>query len=208
MIDDHPLIHDGVRKWCQLSDPPIDVAMTCVHPDEFLAADPPVPADVVILDLEFGGAPDRGSLQRILTRGYRVIVLSHHVEPDLVLDCIDLGVSSYLGKGESPEHLAAAVHAAAAGDTYDTTTTAKALLLGRSAHRPGLSDREVEVLQVWLQAGSKQLAADRLLITAGTVETHVARIRAKYAAVGRPAPSKAALLARALEDGLITTDQL
>ncbi|WP_255327770.1 hypothetical protein [Nocardia sp. 348MFTsu5.1] len=40
------------------------------------------------------------------------------------------------------------------------------------------------------------------------MNTHVARIRDKYDAVGRPAASKSTLLARALQDGLITVEEL
>jgi hypothetical protein len=36
----------------------------------------------------------------------------------------------------------------------------------------------------------------------------LSRIRAKYSAVGRTAPTKAALLARALQDGFIDIDDL
>lgn len=74
----------------------------------------------------------------------------------------------------------------------------------RAADRPALSAREVEVMLGWLAADSKEEAAARLFISASTVSTHVARIRAKYAAAGRPAPTKAHLLARALQDGYTT----
>ncbi|MFT3716983.1 MAG: helix-turn-helix transcriptional regulator [Gordonia sp. (in: high G+C Gram-positive bacteria)] len=67
--------------------------------------------------------------------------------------------------------------------------------------RPALSEREVEVLLAWLASESKDEAAARLFISASTVSTHISRIRAKYAGVGRPAPTKAHLLARALQDG-------
>ena len=67
--------------------------------------------------------------------------------------------------------------------------------------RPALSQREVEVLLAWLASESKEEAATRLFISASTVSTHISRIRAKYAGVGRPAPTKAHLLARALQDG-------
>jgi hypothetical protein len=40
------------------------------------------------------------------------------------------------------------------------------------------------------------------------VNTHFGRVRTKYAAIGRPAPTKAALIARALQDGLINIDEL
>ena len=66
---------------------------------------------------------------------------------------------------------------------------------------PSLSRREVEVLVSWLRAPSKEEAAAELFIATTTVSTHISRIRTKYAAVGRPAKSKVALLARAVQDG-------
>ena len=70
--------------------------------------------------------------------------------------------------------------------------------------RPVLSRREVEVLLAWLAADSKEGAAASLFISASTVSTHISRVRAKYAGVGRPAPTKAHLLARAVQDGYTT----
>ena len=67
--------------------------------------------------------------------------------------------------------------------------------------RARLSAREVEVLVAWLHSESKEEAARRLYLGATTVNTHISRIRAKYTAVGRPAPSKAALFVRAIQDG-------
>ncbi|MEZ5210141.1 response regulator transcription factor [Gordonia sp. (in: high G+C Gram-positive bacteria)] len=75
------------------------------------------------------------------------------------------------------------------------------------APRPVLSEREIEVLLAWLAADSKEEAADSLFISASTVSTHISRIRVKYASVGRPAPTKAHLLARALQDGYTTLAQ-
>ncbi|WP_420714138.1 LuxR C-terminal-related transcriptional regulator [Gordonia sp. SL306] len=73
--------------------------------------------------------------------------------------------------------------------------------------RPVLSSREVEVLLGWLAAESKEDAATTLFISASTVSTHLARIRAKYSAVGRDAPTKTHLLARALQDGYTSLDR-
>lgn len=76
------------------------------------------------------------------------------------------------------------------------------------APHAGLSNREIEVLRQWLKSDSKTAASAELLISIGTVNTHLARIRTKYAAVGRRAPTKMTLLARALQDGFITLDEL
>ncbi|MFT4088509.1 MAG: LuxR C-terminal-related transcriptional regulator [Gordonia sp. (in: high G+C Gram-positive bacteria)] len=74
--------------------------------------------------------------------------------------------------------------------------------------RPNLTDREVEVLRRWLMLDSKPAVAEDLFISLGTVNTHLTRIRAKYAQVGRPASTKAALVARAIQDELVDIDEL
>lgn len=74
--------------------------------------------------------------------------------------------------------------------------------------RPKLSKREVEVLVVWLAHDSKEQAAQQLFLSSSTVNTHIARIRTKYRIIGRPAPSKTALLIRALQDGYCNLEQL
>ena len=71
-----------------------------------------------------------------------------------------------------------------------------------------LSEREVEVLTHWFQYESKQLVADHMRITVRTVTTYLDRVRLEYANVGRPAITKATLVARAIQDGLIDLDDL
>lgn len=73
---------------------------------------------------------------------------------------------------------------------------------------PGLTEREVAVLKVWLDCDSKVEVGARLHIALGTVNTHLTRIRDKYSRVGRAAPTKAALVARALQDGIVKLDDL
>ncbi|WP_207840253.1 helix-turn-helix domain-containing protein [Williamsia soli] len=71
---------------------------------------------------------------------------------------------------------------------------------------PPLSAREIEVLLAWFAADSKGEAAAALFITSATVSTHITRIRGKYDLVGRPARTKAQLLARAIQDGITALD--
>ncbi|AZG48035.1 LuxR C-terminal-related transcriptional regulator [Gordonia insulae] len=73
---------------------------------------------------------------------------------------------------------------------------------------PALSRREVEVLRTWLICDSKQEVAQALFVSSNTVNAHLARIRSKYEAVGRPAPTKISLLIRAVEDGHCTFGQV
>lgn len=67
--------------------------------------------------------------------------------------------------------------------------------------RPKLTAREIQILREWAMRDTKSEVAATLFITSATVSTHINRIRLKYAAIGRPATTKAALIARALQDG-------
>ncbi|RJQ78915.1 LuxR C-terminal-related transcriptional regulator [Amycolatopsis panacis] len=78
----------------------------------------------------------------------------------------------------------------------------------RRSDRPRLSEREESVLVEWFQCESKDLVAAKLGITPRTVNTYLDRVRIKCANVGRRARTKAALVARAIQDGLVQVDDL
>jgi DNA-binding NarL/FixJ family response regulator len=54
-----------------------------------------------------------------------------------------------------------------------------------------------------LLTDNKDSVSKKLHIAPSTVRTHLQRIRRRYSEIDRPAPSKAALFARAIQDGLI-----
>lgn len=209
VVDDHPAILSGVRAWYAESGQPIEViaAGTSVE----VAWTPPGDgADVVVLDLNVGDerAPYQRAVRRLVDAGRKVIVYTMRDSEDVAMTCLDLGVSAFLTKSEGHEHLVAATIAAATNRPYLPPTLAGAIAAGQGPAHPRLSDREREVLTQWFQCESKQLVADRMRITPKTVDTYLDRVRVKYANVGRPAPTKAALLARAIQDGLVGLDDL
>jgi DNA-binding CsgD family transcriptional regulator len=69
---------------------------------------------------------------------------------------------------------------------------------------PDLSPRQEEVLAAYT-AGNELLdtVARRLGMGPETLKTHLRRIRAKYEAAGRPAPTRRDLYVRAVQDGLV-----
>lgn len=210
VVDDHPAILAGVRAWYADADPPIRVvaAGTSIK----CAWTPPGDqADVVILDLNVEENPAvsyRSTLRRLVDAGRKVIVYTMQDSEDVAMACLDLGACAFLTKAEGNDHLVAATVAAAENRPYLPPALAGAMVASRQPQHPQLSDRERQVLTLWFQCESKQLVADRLEITPRTVGTYLDRIRLKYANVGRPAPTKAALLARALQDGLVDIDDI
>ncbi|MFB7873786.1 LuxR C-terminal-related transcriptional regulator [Nocardia sp. NPDC056064] len=211
VVDDHAVVHAGIAGWCATADPPIRLLGNYTDPTQFLA-DPavgPGTVSAVVLDLQFGEhTADLSAAAALVGKGFRVVIFSQHTRGDIVLDCLDLGAVTYLSKLEGQDHLVAALHAACADRPYLSPTMAQAMTQDRRPSRPVLSPREREVLLAWFQTESKALVGQRLFISPGTVNTHLERIRTKYAHVGRPASTKAALVARAIQDGLVDPNDL
>jgi DNA-binding NarL/FixJ family response regulator len=208
VVDDHPVVVAGVRAWCALAEPPITVVGS--GPTVATAwVGPGAGADVVVLDLQLDlSGPAYGDLKRLVDAGRRVVVSTMRDDQETALTCLDIGAFSYLTKAEGESHLVAAIHAAAANRPYTPPALAGALGADTSPHRPRLSEQEINVLREWFHCESKKGVADALNIKVSTVNTYLTRVRAKYAGVGRDAPTKAALVARALQDGLVRIDEL
>jgi DNA-binding NarL/FixJ family response regulator len=208
VVDDHSVVIAGVRTWCAVADPPIKV----VDAGPTLAVawlDPGREADVVVLDLQLDrSGPAYADLKRLVDAGRRVVVYSGRTDRETVLNCVDIGAFTYLTKAEGEEHLVAAIQAAAAGDSYTPPMMSGAIGADDRPHRPKLSPREKEVLLEWFHCESKEMVAKRLNITVSRVNQCLERARLKYAKVGREAPTKAALVARLIQDGHVSVDEL
>jgi two-component system nitrate/nitrite response regulator NarL len=208
IIEDHPVVTEGVVSWIR-SDPGQRVRVVHTARDlTGLRAAPGPPADVVILDLELSGELITGQIPGIVAAGYRVVAFSGHSEPAIVMDTLDNGAHAYVSKEEGRDHLVEAVLAAAADRPYVTRSQAKAMLADQRPARPALSQQEQQALLLWFQGMSKASVGRRMSISENTVRQYINRARAKYAATGRAAPSKDALLARAIEDGVLKPGEI
>jgi DNA-binding NarL/FixJ family response regulator len=208
IVDDHPAIVAGVQAWCAAADPPIAVADA--GPSVGVAwTDPGRSADVVIFDLQLDNpTPAYGDLKRLVDDSRQVIVYTMRDDQDAALTCLDIGAFTYLTKAEGQTHLVAAVRAAAEDLPYTPPALGGAIGTDSRSHRPQLSDREIDVLVEWFQCESKEMVATKLNLSPRTVSTYIDRVRIKYANAGRDAPTKAALVARAIQDGLVRVDDL
>ncbi|WP_428963905.1 response regulator transcription factor [Micromonospora fluostatini] len=205
IVDDHPVVIDGVRAWLA-TEPRLTVLATGDDPDEVLREAPE--ADVVLLDLRLHGRMVIDKLAELSAAGRRVVVYSEHSDPATMLAVLDAGAVAFLAKHEGREHCVATVLAAASDRPYVSPTLAGAMVGDPRPDRPALSDKEREALLLWFQSMSKASVARRMQISEHTVKQYVDRARIKYTRAGRPAATKAALLARAIEDGLVRPEEI
>ena len=212
VVDEHEAVHTAVELWCRHAQPPIRYAGGFSSPERFLSAyrDGAMPTlSAVIVD------PQRASrhmnlagLDQIVATGHRVILYTGVASEEILYTGLRHGALSCLTKSEDKQHLINAIRAARTGAPYHSPGTHDSMLNHTAVRRPTLGTREKEVLMAWLRAETKDEVARALSISSATVRTHLGRIRAKYAAVGRPANSKAALVARAIQDGILLLEDL
>jgi two-component system nitrate/nitrite response regulator NarL len=209
VIDDHPATVSGIQAWLAHADPPI--TMVAAGPSIRTAWCPPGrSADVVVLDLRLGHerVTSFRNLRQLVSNGRKVVVYTMMDGDHVALTCLDIGASTFLTKTEGEDHLTAAITAAAQDRPYLPPSLSGAIAANHRNDRPSLSGRELDVLIAWFQCESKHLVATRLGLATTSVNTYLDRVRLKYAAVGRPAATKAALVTRALQDGLIDLEEM
>ena len=211
LIDEHDVVRSGLEAWLATELPQVRVRGSFAGPQSFLGWLPTAGGiDVVVTEIQEGGrAPDMDGLRRLCESGPPVVIYSHLSSDEVILAAIEAGATSYVSKAEGKDHLIKAVGSLAGdGSPYVAPRMAEALRRGKSGRRICLSDREKQLLVAWFQTESKDEVGRLLHIAPATVRTHLQRIRAKYAHVARPASTKSALLARAIEDGIIGLSDL
>lgn len=210
VIDEHEVVRAGVHSLLVGLDVPLKVSGSFARPAEYLAwLHSDREADVLVTEIqENGHAPDLDSLRELCAAVPAVVVHSRLTAPEIILASLDAGALSFVSKADGMEQLLAAIENAGAVRRYVSPRMSEAMGLSTAAGRLTLSDREKQALAAWLRSDSKEEAARSLQIAPATVRTHVQRVRIKYANAGRPAPTKSALLARAIEDGILGLSDL
>lgn len=199
VVEDHPLMRDALSRACtQVSG--LTVAYQGASIDEVLAL--PEPPDVVLLDLDLGShVVSEADALRLMRRGSQVIVVSGLASPTTVRAMVRAGVAGLCSKRDDPANLTEAIRSVLAGQSW--TTGELAAVLVRDPDRPDLSVQERRALELYA-SGLKLTAVARVMgVAPTTAKEYIERVRAKYAAIGRPAPTKAHLTLNAQHDGLL-----
>jgi len=204
LVEDHQVVVDGVRSWFS---PPGPVELVAQGPT--IESVRGVAADVLLLDLNLNGTMVVDRVAELCAGGQRVIVFSEHEEPETVRAVLDAGASAFIGKGRATRETCLETILEVAADRPSMTPPmAQAIATDEGPHRPQLSDKERAALLFWFQSMSKASVAARMGIKERTVRQYIDRARVKYAAAGRPAPTKEKLLICAIQDGLISPDEV
>ncbi|MEI6674964.1 MAG: response regulator transcription factor [Verrucomicrobiota bacterium] len=189
LVDDHPLINEGLRQLLG-SQPGLSICAMASSVQEALALVESTHPDLVITDLTL---PGRNGLELIKDLGTThpelpIIVLSMHDELLYAERVLRAGGRGYVTKGAPTERLLQAIRCVLGGGVYASPAVTnhflQTLVPGRGPAKLSfplerLTDREIEVFElIGLAKGNHEIAS-QLGISPRTVDVHRAHIRDK-----------------------------
>jgi two-component system, NarL family, response regulator NreC len=187
IADDHGVLRGGLRS---LLSPESDLEVVGEAEDgaQALHLARQLRPDLILMDISM---PNLGGIEALKQLGEvlpdtKVLMLTVHEDESLLRKAIQAGASGYVIKRAAESELINAIRAVIKGDIYIHPAMTRALLKGfaparitknPSAHT--LTQRELEVLRLIARGYTNVQIAERLSISARTVEGHRANLMSK-----------------------------
>ncbi len=211
MVDDHEIVRAGLRMLLQ-AQPDMQIVGEVDTGRDAVAKAKELAPDVVLMDIslpDIDGFEATRQIKRALPN-VAILALTMHESDEYFFKMLDAGASGYVPKKAAPTDLVSAIRVVREGGVFLYPSVAKALVrdyMGRAAENgvrsslDGLTDREQEVLRLIADGLTNQEIADRLTISAKTVERHRANIMGKL-----NLHSRTELVKYAIRKGLIEVE--
>lgn len=181
LVDDHALVRRGFRRMLEDQED-IAVVGEAGNGEEAVRLAQQLRPRVVIMDCALPGMSGLVATRKILEGSARngsaapaLLMLSMHSEETLVQQALAAGARGYILKSALDLDLAAAIRKAAAGETVLDPQLARGSSL-RGERGPGLTQRELQILQLIVDGKSNKEIADQLDLSVNTVAVHRANI--------------------------------
>jgi DNA-binding NarL/FixJ family response regulator len=180
VVDDHPMVREGVRHALARADD-IEVVAGAGSVQEAVEVVQETQPDIAVVDLRM---PDGGGLAAI--RRFReaesdckCVVFSSFASPGDVSGALKEDVDGYILKESLPDELISALRLVAKGRRFFAPEVLETALDLNDEPLEKLTSRERDVLEALADGLSNKEIAETLYISENTVKTHVSRILAK-----------------------------
>ncbi|GGY20496.1 response regulator [Pseudoduganella dura] len=184
LVDDHPLVRDGLRARLEAV-PGFEVVAEAGSAAEALeAASVHAPA-LVLMDINMRGTNGIEATAAFRARfpGIAVLVLSMHDKQEYVSQAMGAGARGYVLKDAPGKDIVVAIETVMSGGIYYSAALARQLV--RAPSQEELTVREQQVLRHIANGESNKQIARELDLSVRTVETHRLNIKRKLGIEGQ-----------------------
>ncbi len=213
LADDHAVVRSGLRMLLE-AQPDMTIVGEAETGQEAIRRVAELSPDVVLMDIEMPGMNGIEATRRIKADapGAAVLALTMYEDDQYFFEMLRAGASGYVPKRAAPDELVSAIRAVSRGEVFLYPSLAGRLVQdylrrgptaeGESPDDETLTPREQEVLTLIAEGFSNNEIADRLVISAKTVDRHRENIMRKLKLHNR-----VDLVKYALRKGLIGLDE-
>lgn len=194
VVDDHPVVRDGLRLMLSVS-PGLICVGQAENGEEAIQQCAMLSPDVILLDLLMPGM-DGVSATRMIRQNYpgvQVVALTSFEDKDLVQKAVRAGAISFMLKNSSMEAITETIRAAAAGRSTLSPAIMQSLVETDQLPAEELSQREHEILVLMADGLKNAYIAQQLTISEATVRFHAGNILRKLRAANRAQAVRIAL---------------
>jgi len=183
IVDDHYLVIEGIRSLLQQEES-IEWLGHATNGDSCLAFLQKYEPEVILMDISMPGMSGIELCREVKSRypGIRILGLSTFNQRSFVEKMIESGANGYVLKNASKEELLKAIEAAKAFKSYLSFEASQALKSNLEKEAPILTRREKEVLDQIAEGLTNLEIAEKLFISATTVDTHRKNLMVKFEA--------------------------
>lgn len=184
IADDHVVVRDGIAAIIGMQSD-MKVVAQASDGEEACALHEKHAPDLLLLDLRMPKLDGLDVVRRIHARecDARIVIVTTYDDDEDIFHALKAGAQGYLLKDASRMQILEAIRVVCAGQRYIPANIA--VKMADHVSRPGLTEREHEVLRCMARGKSNKEIGDLLFISEGTVKTHVKSILSKLGAAGR-----------------------
>ncbi|MEN9644412.1 MAG: hypothetical protein RL238_1081 [Actinomycetota bacterium] len=186
LVDDHTMLRQGLRR--ALEELGVKVLGEAGDGEEGVKVSLATKPDVVLMDVSMPGTDGIDATRKLVgaDNRMRVVMLTMHIDREVIDRAIKAGAVGYLTKDASITEVLEAIRLAANGDRPMSPRLAAAMLTeAKNDTESIISQREEEVLQLVADGFGTTEIAEKLYISQKTVKNHLASIYEKLDARDR-----------------------